>query len=294
MSTSDSILEEPQAFLPHASVAAYAAISGMDAYRALVAEAERDYAGFWARRAREMLDWKRPFSSVLDESRAPFYEWFNDGTLNASYNCLDRHVEAGNGEHVAVIFEADDGTVTRVTYRQLLERVSRFANALRTRGVKKDDRVVIYMPMSIEGIVAMQACARIGATHSVVFGGFSSKSLNERIVNVGAIALVTCDVEEYCGRSPCDGRLRGGEKRHRLSAHGRQGRMARRARPLDARVDASRSPYVRAGMGGRGTSALHSLYVWLNGCAEGRAAQHGRFPDVGRADHEVDIRRETQ
>jgi acetyl-CoA synthetase len=201
MSTSDSILEEPQAFLPHASVAAYAAISGMDAYRALVAEAERDYAGFWARHARETLEWKTPFSTVLDESRAPFYEWFNDGTLNASYNCLDRHVEAGNGEHVAVIFEADDGTVTHVTYRQLLERVCRFANALRSRGVKKGDRVVIYMPMSIEGIVAMQACARIGATHSVVFGGFSSKSLNERIVNVGAIALVTCDEQMRGGKA---------------------------------------------------------------------------------------------
>jgi acetyl-CoA synthetase len=106
MSTTDSILEEPQAFLPHASVAAYAAISGMDAYRALVAEAERDYPGFWARLARETLQWKTPFSSVLDESHAPFYEWFRDGTLNASYNCLDRHVEAGNGDHVAVIFEA--------------------------------------------------------------------------------------------------------------------------------------------------------------------------------------------
>ncbi|MFL9898070.1 acetate--CoA ligase [Paraburkholderia fungorum] len=201
MSTSDSILEEPQAFLPHPSVAAYAAISGMDAYRALVAEAEGDYEGFWARLARETLQWKTPFSKVLDESRAPFYEWFNDGTLNASYNCLDRHVEAGNGEHVAVIFEADDGSVTPVTFRQLLERVSRFANALRTRGVKKGDRVVIYMPMSIEGIVAMQACARIGATHSVVFGGFSSKSLNERIVNVGAIALVTCDEQMRGGKA---------------------------------------------------------------------------------------------
>ncbi|MGP8437963.1 acetate--CoA ligase [Paraburkholderia fungorum] len=201
MSTTDSILEEPQAFLPHASVATYAAISGMDAYRALVAEAERDYAGFWARLARETLDWKKPFSTVLDESRAPFYEWFNDGTLNASYNCIDRHVEAGNGEHVAVIFEADDGAVTNVTYQQLLERVSRFANALRARGVMKGDRVVIYMPMSIEGIVAMQACARIGATHSVVFGGFSSKSLNERIVNVGAIALVTCDEQMRGGKA---------------------------------------------------------------------------------------------
>ena len=99
MSTTDSILEEPQAFLPHPSVAAYAAISGMDAYRALVAEAERDYEGFWARLARETLSWNKPFSTVLDESNAPFYTWFEDGELNASYNCLDRHVEAGNGEH---------------------------------------------------------------------------------------------------------------------------------------------------------------------------------------------------
>ena len=201
MSTTDSILEAPQAFLPHPSVSAYAAISGMDAYRALVADAERDYEGFWARRARETLDWKVPFSTVLDESHAPFYEWFKDGTLNASYNCLDRHVIAGNGDHVAVIFEGDDGTVTRVTYRQMLQRVCRFANALKTRGVKVGDRVVIYMPMSIEGIVAMQACARIGAIHSVVFGGFSSKSLHERLVNVGASALVTCDEQMRGGKA---------------------------------------------------------------------------------------------
>src|SRR5579864_5623626 len=115
MLVTDSICQEPQVFLPPPALSAHAAISGMDAYRALVAEAERDYAGFWARLARETLAWKKPFSTVLDESRAPFYEWFNDGTLNASYNCLDRHVEAGNGEHVAVIFEADDGTVTHVT-----------------------------------------------------------------------------------------------------------------------------------------------------------------------------------
>jgi acetyl-CoA synthetase len=138
---------------------------------------------------------------VLDESKAPFYTWFEDGQLNASYNSIDRHVEAGNGERVAIIFEADDGTVTNVTYQDLLQRVSRFANALKKRGVKKGDRVVIYMPMSIEGIVAMQACARIGATHSVVFGGFSSKSLNERLVDVGAVALVTSDEQMRGGKA---------------------------------------------------------------------------------------------
>ncbi|MBU9337310.1 AMP-binding protein, partial [Burkholderia multivorans] len=151
--------------------------------------------------AREGLAWHKPFTKVLDESDAPFYKWFDDGELNASYNCLDRHVEAGNGERVAVIFEADDGTVTRVTYADLLARVSRFANALKKRGIGKGDRVVIYMPMSIEGIVAMQACARIGATHSVVFGGFSAKSLNERLVDVGAVALITADEQVRGGKT---------------------------------------------------------------------------------------------
>ncbi|MFM0031165.1 acetate--CoA ligase [Paraburkholderia madseniana] len=201
MSAIESVLQERRVFPPSAEAAAGASISGMDAYRALVAEAERDYEGFWGRLARETLSWNTPFSKVLDESKAPFYTWFEDGQLNASYNSIDCHVEAGNGERVAIIFEADDGTVTNVTYQDLLQRVSRFANALKKRGVKKGDRVVIYMPMSIEGVVAMQACARIGATHSVVFGGFSSKSLNERLVDVGAVALVTSDEQMRGGKA---------------------------------------------------------------------------------------------
>jgi acetyl-CoA synthetase len=201
MSAIESVLQERRVFPPSAEVTKAASISGMDAYRALTAEAERDYEGFWARLARETLSWKKPFTKVLDESNAPFYKWFEDGELNASYNCLDRHVEAGNGSRVAVIFEADDGTVTNVTYLDLLQRVSRFANALKKRGIRKGDRVVIYMPMSVEGIVAMQACARIGATHSVVFGGFSSKSLNERLVDVGAVALITADEQMRGGKA---------------------------------------------------------------------------------------------
>jgi len=201
MSAIESVLQERRVFPPSAEAAAGATISGMDAYHALAAEAERDYEGFWARLARETLSWSKPFTKVLDESNAPFYTWFEDGQLNASYNSIDRHVEAGNGERVAIVFEADDGTVTNVTYQDLLQRVSRFANVLKKRGVKKGDRVVIYMPMSIEGIVAMQACARIGATHSVVFGGFSSKSLNERLVDVGAVALVTSDEQMRGGKA---------------------------------------------------------------------------------------------
>ncbi|QCP48840.1 acetate--CoA ligase [Trinickia violacea] len=201
MSTIESVLHESRVFPPSADVVANAAISGMDAYRALAAEAERDYEGFWAKLARETLTWHKPFTKVLDEANAPFCTWFEDGELNASYNSLDRHVEAGKGGTVAIIFEADDGTVTRVTYQDLLQRVCRFANALKKRGVKKGDRVVIYMPMSIEGVVAMQACARIGAPHSVVFGGFSSKSLNERLVDVGAVALITSDEQMRGGKA---------------------------------------------------------------------------------------------
>ncbi|MGF6633958.1 acetyl-CoA synthetase [Paraburkholderia sp. MM5496-R1] len=201
MSAIESVLQERRVFPPSADTAKGATISGMDAYRALAAEAERDYEGFWGRLAKETLSWHKPFTKVLDESKAPFYTWFGDGQLNASYNSIDRHVEAGNGERVAIVFEADDGSVTNVTYQDLLQRVSRFANALKKRGVKKGDPVVIYMPMSIEGIVAMQACARIGATHSVVFGGFSSKSLNERLVDVGAVALITSDEQMRGGKA---------------------------------------------------------------------------------------------
>jgi len=201
MSAIESVLHESRVFAPSAQAAQGAAISGMDAYRALTAEAERDYEGFWARLARETLAWHKPFSKVLDESNAPFYTWFEDGELNASYNALDRHVEAGNGDRTALIFEADDGTVSRITYQDLLQRVCRFANVLKRRGVKKGDRVVIYMPMSVEGVVAMQACARLGAPHSVVFGGFSSKSLNERLVDVGAVALVTADEQMRGGKA---------------------------------------------------------------------------------------------
>ncbi len=178
-----------------------ARISGMGAYNDLCRAAEDDYEGYWARHARELLDWQTPFTQVLDQSNPPFFKWFADGRLNASYNCLDRHVEKGNGDKVAIFFEADDGTVTPVTYRDLLGRVCKFANALKSLGVGKGDRVVVYLPMSIEGIVAMQACARIGATHSVVFGGFSSHALADRINDTQAKIIVTSDGQFRGGRS---------------------------------------------------------------------------------------------
>ena len=187
---------EVRVYQPSQDMVSNAAVSGMDAYKALCAEAERDYEGYWARLAREHVTWQTPFTRTLNEDNRPFFKWFEDGKLNVSYNCLDRNIQAGLGDKTAIIFEADDGTVTRVSYSDLLVRVSRLANALRSKGVKKGDRVVIYLPMSIEGIVAMQACARIGATHSVVFGGFSAQSLRDRISDAGAVMLITAD--EQC------------------------------------------------------------------------------------------------
>lgn len=176
-------------------------VSGIEAYNKLVAEAEADYEGYWARLAREFVSWKTPFTKVLDDSGAPFFKWFEDGTLNVSYNCLDRQVSAGLGNKTAIIFEADDGKVTKVSYSELLVKVCKLANALKARGVRKGDRVVIYMPMSVEGVAAMQACARIGATHSVVFGGFSAQSLRDRIEDAGAVMVITADEQARGGKA---------------------------------------------------------------------------------------------
>jgi acetyl-CoA synthetase len=143
--------------------------------------------------AKEFITWKTPFTKVLDESKAPFFKWFEDGTLNASYNCLDRNVEKGLGNKTALIFEADGGEVTRITYSELLAKTCQIANGLKSLGIQKGDRVIIYISMSIDGVAAMQACARIGATHSVVFGGFSAQSLRDRIEDTGAKAVITAD-----------------------------------------------------------------------------------------------------
>ncbi len=188
----ESILSETRVFPPSPEFVKNANVSGMAAYKALCDEAERDFEGFWARLAREHLLWRKPFTKTLDESKAPFFKWFYDGELNASYNCLDRHLKT-IPDKVAIIFEADDGKVTKITYQQLYHEVCRFANGLKAMGIKTADRVIIYMPMSIQAVVAMQACARIGATHSVVFGGFSAKSLQERIIDAGAVAVITAD-----------------------------------------------------------------------------------------------------
>jgi acetyl-CoA synthetase len=200
MANIESVMNELRVFEPSAEFKAQAAVSGMGQYQALCAEAEKDYEGFWARLARELVIWKKPFTKTLDESNAPFYKWFEDGELNVSANCLDRHLTTQPNK-TAIIFEADDGTVTKISYKDLYHRVCRFANGLKTFNLEVGDRVVIYLPMSIEAVVAMQACARLGLTHSVVFGGFSAKSLQERIEDAKAKLVITADGQFRGGKA---------------------------------------------------------------------------------------------
>ena len=197
----ESVMVETRVFPPPQSFVQQANVSGQAAYQALLDEADRDPNAFWGRMAREQLQWTKPFTKVLDESRAPFFEWFGDGELNVSANCLDVNLKNGNANKIAIIFETDGGEVLKVTYQQLYERVCKFANGLKSLGYKAGDRSIIYLPMSIEAVVAMQACARLGITHSVVFGGFSAKSLHERIVDVGASLVITADEQLRGGRA---------------------------------------------------------------------------------------------
>lgn len=196
----ESVLTETRVFTPHPDFVKQAHIGGMDAYLALCKDAENDYEGFWATLARDLLVWHKPFTKTLNEENAPFYKWFEDGELNVSVNCLDRHLKT-QGNKIAIIFEADDGTSKTVTYQALYHQVCTFANGLKKLQCAIGDRVIIYLPMGIEAIVAMQACARLGLTHSVVFGGFSAKSIHERIIDAGATAIITSDGQYRGGKT---------------------------------------------------------------------------------------------
>lgn len=200
MSANPQAGDNAAVYLPSEAFVQNAHVSGMAAYEALCKEAETDYQGYWGRLAKELISWKTPFTQVLDDSNAPFFKWFADGTLNASYNCLDRNIERGLGDKTALIFEADGGEVTKISYKDLLAKTCQIANALKSVGVGKGDRVIIYISMSIDGVAAMQACARIGAIHSVVFGGFSAQSVRDRVQDTGAKAIITADQQVRGGK----------------------------------------------------------------------------------------------
>jgi len=187
----ESVLIEQRIFPPSAEFTAHSRIKPRD-LEALRKRAAEDHVGFWADLASQELSWHRPFTVALDEARAPNYRWFTDGRLNASWNCLDMHLNE-RGHKTAVIFEGEPGDVRRLSYRELHAEVCRFANALKAQGIAKGDRVVIYMPMVPEVLVAMHACNRIGAIHSVVFGGFSAPALRDRIEDTEAKLVITAD-----------------------------------------------------------------------------------------------------
>ena len=182
-----------QVFQPNAEFAKNANIGSMDEYNRLMDKAKNNYEGFWGDYAKEKLDWIKPFDNVLDESNAPFVKWFDGGQLNVSTQCIDRHLDT-RGNKTAILFEGDRGDVHNITYNELSNHVNKFANLLKEDfGVKKGDRVVIYMPMIPEAAYAMLACARIGAIHSIVFGGFSAEALKDRIEDAEAKVVITAD-----------------------------------------------------------------------------------------------------
>lgn len=185
--TIDSLLHEDRHFAPSAEFSANA-IAQPDIYD----RARADRLGFWAEQARE-LHWHTPFTEILDWSNAPFARWFGEGTINVAYNCLDRHVLAGNGDRVALHFEGEPGDTRTITYAELTAEVKKAANMLASLGVVQGDRIAIYMPVIPETVIAMLACARLGAIHSVIFGGFSAESLRQRIDDAGAKLVITAD-----------------------------------------------------------------------------------------------------
>ena len=186
-----SILQEERSFPPAAAFTARARVKPAD-LESLRRRAREDYIGFWAELAQAELKWQVPFTQVLDDSHAPNFRWFSDGQLNASYNCLDVHLEE-RGHKTAVIFEGEPGDVRRLSYRELHAEVCRFANALKAQGIRRGDRVIIYLPLVPEALIAMHACNRIGAIHSVVFGGFSAVALKDRIEDTQARLVITAD-----------------------------------------------------------------------------------------------------
>jgi hypothetical protein len=271
-------------------IAAKASIN-TDRHRAMSEAAARDPEGFWRGEMRRVAWMKEPTRiKSADFTGNVSIRWFEDGVLNASVSCLDRHVEAGNGDRVAIIWEGDDpNSDSKVTYRELHRRVCQLANAMRGLGVKKGDRVCIYLPMIVEAAVAMLACARIGAVHSIVFGGFSPDSLASRIQDSECVLL------DHRRRGPArrpqgaaEGQCRRGAEdlpldppRHRGPQHRRRGRRCRRAATSTGRAVRRAARHLRAGAHERGGPAVHPLHQRLHRQAEGRAAHHRRLPGLG-------------
>ena len=290
--TLEALLQEGRTFPPSDAFRKQALVTSTDLYD----EAERDWQGFWARQALA-LDWDQEWTQILDWD-LPFAKWFVGGRLNVSYNCLDRHVAAGHGDQVAFYWEGEPGDTRVLTYADMLEETGRVANALKSLGVRKGDRVAIYLGMVPELAITMLACARIGAAHSVVFGGFSSQSLRDRINDAEAKILVTADGAWRRGsvvelKEIADDGHRGDavhRARRRPAAH-RPGRCDRcEARRLVPRPRAAAADRVRVRVDGLGRPALSALHERHHREAQGHHAHDRRLPHAGRVHPSLRVR----
>ena len=258
---------------------------------AVYEEAERDWKGWWIKQAKELHWFKEP-TQDLDDSNPPFYKWFTDGKINASYNCLDRHVEAGNGDRVAFYWRGEEGEERELTYAELHRDVQRFANALKGLGIEKGDIVGIYLPMIPEVVVAMLACARIGAPHNVVFGGFSPDSVKERMEFSQAKALITVDGARRKGKTApikqqVDAVMEGLDTLEHIVVVNHTDAECQMKDGRDVwfhEVIGAGRPRVPGGGARCRAPALCALYQRLDRQAEGRASHDGRLPD-GRQRH---------
>ncbi|HXN07539.1 MAG TPA: AMP-binding protein, partial [Nitrospiria bacterium] len=188
----ESTLKEKRVFKPSAAFSKSAHIKSLKAYQSLYKESVKNPEKFWAKLAKEELEWFSPWKTVL-KWKEPFAQWFVGGKLNISSNCLDRHVKTWRKNKAAIIWEGEPGDSRTLTYQDLYREVCKFANVLKSIGIKKGDRVAIYMPMIPELAIAMLGCARIGATHSIIFGGFSAEALKDRILDAEANLVITAD-----------------------------------------------------------------------------------------------------
>ncbi len=294
----DSILTETRSFPPPEEFSKNAHINSEEEYDKLCARAAADPEAFWSDIARE-LHWFKPWDKVL-EWDAPWAKWFLGGKINLSYNCLDRHVETWRKNKAAIIWESEPGEVRTLTYQQLLTEVKKFANVLKSLGIKSGDRVAIYMGMCPELPIAMLACARIGAVHSVIFGGFSANALVDRITDQEAVAVITQDCfvsprrrsEAESGRGRSDGPLPIGKARRGVQAHRLRRRMEGRPRPLVARVDGQGQRQLSGRRTRLRASALHPLHLGHHRKAKGHRAHHRRLLRRNLYHHQVGLRSE--
>ena len=286
----ENLSQENRRFAPSAEFAANAVVTAAD-----YAEADADRPAFWAKQARELLSWSRDFTQALDWSNPPFAKWFVGGEVNAAYNALDRHVEAGHGDRVAIYFEGEPGDTRTYTYAQLTEEVKKAANAFESLGVAKGDRVAVYLPMIPEAVITLLACARIGAIHSVVFGGFSAEALRSRIDDAEAKLVVTADGTYRRGKPSAlkpavdealahegDGAGHTVQNVVVVRRNGAGGGLARGPGPLVGRHRRRRLRRAHRRRARRRTPALHPLHLRHHGQAQGHPAHHRRLPHPGR------------